>query len=277
MAWYYIVLIVIGAIIALLVVKVLVYVILDMFKVDEDVSDWITLPVLKLLETIKNAHLDKEYEREIQEEQRNDSENKYIDPSYFRTHPVFPIDKGSSQLAHSVIYCEWDYHEPVNRYIAANYDRIVKTLANEGLDFIYAPKFLANLQASVSYSYPDAVDVNVKPMSPADFYKCITENIVAVPSHNPMLFIPDPDNDAGYPAEELGDNLMSNYRYELNYLSDTQLDYIFNKHLQQILRQHIVRYRLAEGIGEDFADSQSIGQMSASSTCIFSSGYSKSS
>lgn len=231
MAWYYIVLIVIGF-------------------------------VLTIALTIKvsSAKRKKEMNKLQEKRKRLDLENEYHGICYFRTKKDIPLPI-YSQWSRLVIYFEWEYSEPVNRYITKNYERIVEAFEREHLTFVYPPKMFADLEASVKYSHPDAVNPDIKSYTVEEFYKAITDNIIAIGSHNPMLFIPDFHNSARYPAEQLGDFAYSNYGYEINYVNDNQFDYVFNRQLDEILHFHIIRYCTEGAEGEDYADYESINDI----------------
>lgn len=248
MKWYFIVLLALGLLLVLLFLVYYIFFELGFW----DKLKYILCPKLKQKEEERRRKIQQELERT----KKLDSEYKYINSGVLRMYNTFPIH--FEEWNKFVIYYEKSYNEPVNKYIKEHYQEIVDKLYSEHVTFIYLPAILENITEYVSYNNPGSCISGLKKYSAADFYQIITENIVNVPSNNPMFIIPDPNNSARYPKEMIGDFAFSCYCCELNYINDKQFEYIINKHLNFIQGHFVVRYSIAEYEGENKADFSSI-------------------
>lgn len=158
------------------------------------------------------------------------------------------------------IYYEPSYNASVNQYIEQHYNEICDKLGSD-ISFVYIPKILADIQSFVNYSHPDAEQFETHPYSAEDFYKVIRENIVKIPTENPMLLISDYYNSAGYPPDMLDDSMFSCYFLDLEYINDEQFSYCLNKNLSVFFRNHAVFYSLAKVKPELTADYDKIDEI----------------
>lgn len=158
------------------------------------------------------------------------------------------------------IYYEPSYNAPVNHYIEQHYNEICDKLGRD-ISFVYIPKILADIQSFVNYSHPDAKQFETHPYSAEDFYTVIRENIVKIPTENPMLLISDYYNSAGYPPDMLDDSMFSCYFLDLEYINDEQFSYCLNKNLSAFFRNHGVFYSIAKVKPELAADYDKIDEI----------------
>ena len=257
MAWYYIVLIVIGL-----------------------------LALLVLYAYVRDRMQEKKYERERKEEAallaryhyprlhairvRKEVLSRFtINPAPPNSiplgHDLYQTEDGRTVSCHTpvqVIYYEGTYSEPVNNYIVKHYDEISSKLKEENITFVYMPKMLAHLQDSVAYSHPDSSNMSLGTYTAEDFYKELAAGIAKNPTNEPLLIVPDFFKNCDYPPEELEGIYVGCHAFILNYIDEEQFDFIFKKHLEIIIREHIVRYCLANAPSEeDIADYASISEI----------------
>lgn len=257
MAWYYIVLIVIGL-----------------------------LALLVLYAYVRDRMQEKKYERERKEEAALLARYHYprlhairVRKEVLSRFTVNPAPPNSIPMGHNlyqtedgrvvdcptpvqVIYYEGTYSEPINNYIINHYEEISGKLKEEDITFVYMPKILAHLQDSVAYSHPDSSNITLEPYKAEDFYKELSAGIAKNPTEEPLLIVPDFFKNCDYPPEELEGIYVGCHAFILNYIDEEQFDFIFKKHLEIIIREHIVRYSIAKApTEEDIADYASISDI----------------
>lgn len=160
------------------------------------------------------------------------------------------------------IYYEPSFNAPINNYIEQHYQDICHKLG-DNITFVYLPKMLDDIQSLVKYNHPDAEQFDTQPYSAEDFYNVIRENIVKIPTDNPMLLITDYHNSAGYTKEMLDETMFSCYFLDLEYLNDEQFTYCLDKNLKAFHHDHAVFYSLFKGdddLQADYARIDAIAQ-----------------
>ena len=282
MAWYYIVLIIIGAHIPPLI-ALIIWIAID--DNDPRITKFF-FPIIYLMEkrTEKKEEAKRKAEREAQE--RYDEERHYpklqalrVSKEVISRFTVNPAPPNSIPLGHDmyktedgyikicrtpvqVIYYERAFSEPINNYIIKHYEKISNKLKEEDITFVYMPRMLAYLQDSVAYSHPDASNISVSTYKPEDFYRELTAGIAKNPNEEPLLIVPDFFNNCGYSQKELEGIFVGCDAFILNYIDEEQFDYVFNRHLKTIIRKNIVRYSIAKAPNEeDIADYASISEI----------------
>lgn len=262
MAWYYIALIILGAIIGVFFLLALVATIMDPL-----LTKW-------------------QYKKQHQEEEKELAKYQYprlhairvskevlsrftVNPappnSIHLGHDLYQTEDGYAVSYHTpvqVIYYEGSYSEPVNNYIIKHYDEICYKLKEEDITFVYMPKIITHLQDSVAYSYPDTSNITLGTYRAEDFYKELSAGIAKNPTEQPLLIVPDFFKNCGYPAEELEGIYVGCYAFVLNYIDEEQFDFVFQRHLNTIIRDNVVRYSTAKAPSEeDTADYASISEI----------------
>lgn len=257
MAWYYIVLIVIGL-----------------------------LALLVLYAYVRDRMQEKKYERERKKEEALLVKYHYpvlhairVSKEVLSRFTVNPAPPNSIPMGHNlyqtedgrvvdcptpvqVIYYEGTYSELVNNYITRHYEEISGKLKEENITFVYMPKMLAHLQDSVAYSHPDSSNMSLGTYTAEDFYKELAAGIAKNPTDEPLLIVPDFFKNCDYPPEELEGIYVGCHAFILNYIDEEQFGFVFNRHLKTIIREHIVRYCLANAPSEeDIADYASISEI----------------
>ena len=153
--------------------------------------------------------------------------------STLRVHKSIPFDFDlGDRHKRLAIYYEQNYDEDINNYIRNKYGLLVNLFKkySQDITFVYFPILLENIKESIHYNNPSVYIGDVSCDSPEAFYQIITENIVNIPTTRPMILITDYYNSAGYPKEMLGENEMSCFFYELEYISDWQLTMVLYRH-----------------------------------------------
>lgn len=282
MAWYFIVLIVIGAHLALLLMAI----ILLACNVDEDKVTMLFFPILYFMEKNQVAKSDAKWNAERRKEEENLTKYHYpklhairvskklldritvnnVPPDYIPLgHEPYQSPDGYAVSIHTpvqVIYYEGNYSVKINDYILRHYDEICNKLKEENITFVYIPKLLNNLQDAIAYLHPDAWGLALNTYSAEDFYREFSDGIAKKPSDDPMLIVPDFFKNAGYSTEELDGGNVGCHAFLLNYIEEEQFDFVFQKHLDEIIRMNIVRYSLAKSDKEeDYADYASINDI----------------
>lgn len=290
MAWYYIVLIVIGIHFLLLVLLI----ILLSCNVNEDKLRLVFFPIMHF--RLKKKEAIRESERRANEEiwraERKKEDEllaKYQYPklnairlkksviknieydnappdSIQLSHNIYQMPDGSKVCCskpYQVIYFESNYSKEINQFISSHYDEIIEKLGQYELSFIYIPRLVSDLQESVHYNYPDSPQIPLGTFTAEDFYKELSDGIARKPNDNPMLIIPDPVRNAGYPSEDLQGIYVGCSAYLLNYINEEQFDFVFRHHLDNIINEYAPRYS-REKLSEkkiDTADVSSIGTL----------------
>lgn len=282
MAWYYIVLIIIGAHIPLFIALIICIAVADS---DTKVIK-IFFPIAYMMgkSTEKKEAAKRKAEREAQE--RYDEERHYpklqalrVSKEVLSRFTVNPAPPNSIPLGHNlyqtedgqtvyrrtpiqVIYYEGTYTEQVNNFITEHFEEISNKLKAEDITFVYMPKILAHLQDSVAYSHPDTFNISLATYKAEDFYKEIAAGIAKNPTEEPLLIVPDFFKNCNYPPEELEGIYVGCYAFILNYIDEKQFDYVFNRHLNTIIRMNVVRYSIAKAPKEEnIADYASISDI----------------
>ena len=94
------------------------------------------------------------------------------------------------------LYYEPSYHEGINNYIRAEYDKICHLLESNGITFIYFPLFLEHFDEYLQYFFPNSIGIDTRSLTVESFYKSIAEDITELPSTGrPMLLISDRKRD----------------------------------------------------------------------------------
>ena len=278
MAWYYIVLIVIGAHIPPLI-ALIIWIAVD--DTDPRIIK-VFFPIIHLMEKRmekKEAEKSRE-EKEAQERYHYPKLNAIrvrkevlsrftVNPappnSIPMGHDLYQTEDGRTVLCHTpvqVIYYEGTYSEQVNNYITRHYEEISGKLKEEDITFVYMPKILAHLQDSVAYSHPDSSNITLEPYKAEDFYKELSAGIAKNPTEEPLLIVPDFFKNCGYPPEELEGIYVGCCAFILNYIDEEQFDFVFQRHLKTIIRDNVVRYSTAKAPSEeDTADYASISEI----------------
>lgn len=261
MAWYYIVLIVFGA--------------LAMF-----------LLYVYVRSSIDERKRKKEHDRERKEEEALLAKHHYprlhairvtkevlsrftVNPAPPNSiplgHDLYQTEDGHTICRHTpvqVIYYEGAYSEPVNNYIIKHYDEICNKFKEEDITFVYMPKIIAHLQDSVAYSHPDTSNISLGTYTDEEFYKELTAGIAKKTTEEPLLIVPDFFKNCDYPSKELEGKYVGCYAFILNYIDEEQFDFVFNRHIETIIRDNIVRYSIAKASNEeDIADYASISDI----------------
>jgi len=262
MAWYYIVLIIVFGAIALF----LLYAYVSM--------------------SIDERNEKKEYERKKKEEEAILAKHHYprlqalrVSKDVLSRFTVNPAPPNSIPLGHNmyktedgyvticrtpvqVIYYESAFSKPVNNYIIKHYEEISNKLKEEDITFVYMPKIIAHLQDSVAYSHPDTSNISLGTYTAEEFYKELTAGIAKKTTEEPLLIVPDFFKNCDYPSEELEGKYIGCYAFILNYIDEEQFDFVFNRHIETIIRDNIVRYSIAKASNEeDIADYASISDI----------------
>jgi len=217
-----------------------------------------------------------EIERKNQEyaiimQKEKEAEEKWDRENLFHVRAALRINKSipfNFDLGHRrkrlAIYYEQSYDENINNYIKTHYEELTllfKSYSND-ITFVYFPMMLENIQESIQYNNPDALIGDISHnATPESFYKIITENIVKIPTSHPMILITDYYNSAGYPKERLGDNAMSCFFIELEYINDEQFSAVLQKHAKQFNHDFAIFYQLHNPKGKDFADGNPINEI----------------
>lgn len=261
MAWYYIVLIVIGALVMLVLIAGASFFIYEKVgdmkyererKKEEALLVKYHYPVLHAIRVSKVVL-------------SRFTPNPAPPNSIHLRHDLYQTEDGRTVSCHTpvqVIYYEGTYSEPVNNYIVKHYDEISSKLKEENITFVYMPKMLAHLQDSVAYSHPDSSNMSLGTYTAEDFYKELAAGIAKNPTNEPLLIVPDFFKNCDYPPEELEGIYVGCHAFILNYIDEEQFDFIFKKHLEIIIREHIVRYSIAKApTEEDIADYASISDI----------------
>ena len=180
-------------------------------------------------------------------------------------HDLYQTEDGYTVSCHTpvqVIYYEGSYSEPVNSYIIKHYYEICNKLKEEDITFVYMPKILANLQDYVAYSHPDSSNLSLGTYTAEAFYKELTAGIAKKSTKEPLLIVPDFFKNCDYPPEELEGIYVGCYAFILNYIDEEQFDFVFNRHIETIIQNNIVRYSLTNAPNEeDIADYASISDI----------------
>lgn len=178
-----------------------------------------------------------------------------------RVHKSIPFDFDlGDRHKRLAIYYEQNYDEDINNYIRNKYGLLVNLFKkySQDITFVYFPILLENIKESIHYNNPSVDIGDVSCDSPETFYQIITENIVNIPTTRPMILITDYYNSAGYPKEMLGENEMSCFFYELEYISDWQLTMVLYRHAEKFEHDYGVFHSLSTPPPKDAADADSI-------------------
>ena len=191
MAWYFIVLIVIGAHVPPLIALVVCIA----RNVDFDKTIKYFFPILYLLmkrgekkdtarwnadqqaetEILMKYHYPKlhairVYKKVLDKITVNNIPSEYKPLGY----DLYETPEGYAVSIHTpvqVIYYEGSYSVKVNNYILRHYDEICDKLKEENFTFVYIPKLLKNLQDAIAYLHPDATGFAPNTYSAEDFYR----------------------------------------------------------------------------------------------------------
>lgn len=124
------------------------------------------------------------------------------------------------------LYFERSYDEPANRFIRQYYNKIYQLFERLDITFVYIPLMVEQLDDALRYNFPDS---RVEPLGTRraeEIYQTIGDHIVEMPpTERPLLLVTDYANMAQYPAEMLGDDLMSLCCIELSYYNDDTFYY----------------------------------------------------
>lgn len=288
MAWYNIVLIVIGIHFLLLILLI----ILLSCNVNEDKLRLVFFPILHF--RFKKQEAIRESERRANEEiwraERKKEEELLVKYQYPKlnairlkksvienieydnappnsiplSHNIYQMPDGSKVYCSKpfqVIYFESNYSKEINQYISSHYDEIIDKLGQYELSFIYIPRLVSDLQESVHYNYPDSPQIPLGTFTAEDFYKELSDGIAKKPNDNPMLIIPDPVRNAGYPPDDLQGIYVGCHAYLLNYTNEEQFDFVFRHHLDNIINEYAPRYS-REKLSEKKNDTADVSSIS---------------
>lgn len=244
------------------------------------------LALLVLYAYVRDRMQEKKYERERKEESALLARYHYprlhairVRKEVLSRFTVNPAPPNSIPLGHNlyqtedgrvvdcptpvqVIYYEGTYSAQVNNYIARHYEEISGKLKEEDITFVYMPKILAHLQDSVAYSHPDTSNIALDTYRAEEFYKELSAGIAKNPTEEPLLIVPDFFKNCDYPPEELEGIYVGCHAFILNYTDEEQFDFVFQRHLKTIIRDNVVRYCTANAPSEeDTADYASISEI----------------
>lgn len=234
-------------------------------KADKTINKRGTLSPEKIAEIErKNQEYAIIMQKEKEEEKKWDSENLFHARAALRINKSIPFnfDLGDSHKR-LAIYYEQSYDENINNYIRTHYEELAHLFKSYSHDitFVYFPMMLENIQESIQYNNPDALIGDISHNTPESLYNIITENIVKIPTINPMILITDYYNSAGYPKEKLGDTAMSCFCIELEYQNDEQFSAVLQKHAKQFNHDYAVFYQIHTPKGKDVADGTPINEI----------------
>lgn len=123
------------------------------------------------------------------------------------------------------LYYEPSYHEGINNYIRAEYDKICHLLESNGITFIYFPLFLEHFDEYLQYFFPNSIGIDTRSLTVESFYKSIAEDITELPSTGrPMLLISDRKSKADEETAPFS-------CYDLDYADDNQFGYALRHYL----------------------------------------------
>ena len=63
------------------------------------------------------------------------------------------------------LYYEPSYHEGINNYIRAEYDKICHLLESNGITFIYFPLFLEHFDEYLQYFFPNSIGIDTRSLT----------------------------------------------------------------------------------------------------------------
>ncbi|MBR1517165.1 MAG: hypothetical protein IJ620_03380 [Bacteroidales bacterium] len=207
------------------------------------------------------------YERDIKLREQQDADNHFCPPELLRMRKSIPInirgyavtknmvlrndmdfcddpDHPSRKVSNNdgvpvrykyAIYCESSFSAEVNNYIENHFDDISKALFRVGFTFLYIPRILAEINASADYISPQGHPQPKGHFSVEEFYSTIYKHIVRLPDSDvPMLLFPMPGVTPGYPKDMLDSSMFPCYFCKLNYINDSQFDYILKRQIDTV-------------------------------------------
>ncbi len=172
---------------------------------------------------------------------------------YIRIKKDNTILKGLLENRKVAIYFERSYNDEMNQFLNREYDVLLSLLNYHNIAFIYAPLWLKNIDESIRFNIPNSNLSSLdNKISVEDIYKIIDGNLVTKPILNlPMILVSDPENEAGYSADELGDDKIGLYCYYIEYGMDLLNRYRPNEYPCIFNHPSPVRYNKTDSTEEE--------------------------